>query len=159
MVAPSIPGHAAAKTISFEGNQEFLCRQPIQFRLEEHISFTPWLPLPIESHYGVDVHILRDLHVSDGQSSFSNGQTEKAYHYEPFRLSGASKCGRNARHALDVVITDSVSVPACLGLTRKPQSAAEDGSGTWVFQGYLRSRRTFVGQWRTLDSTDQPGIG
>jgi len=119
---------------------DFLCRQPIQFRFEEYVTFSPWLPLPVETQDGFDGHVVRNLAASEDESTvgvhlasahtrlsyffpllfgkiiqFSDGNnTAKTYHYEPVRLSSASETGRNLRHALDVVITGEVCAPFCL---------------------------------------------
>lgn len=180
MVAPSF--RAAAHPFGTEGNDDFLCRQPIQFQLEEYLSFAPWLPLPIDSHPSTERHRLQNPSIGkDGEQAshavqFVDGNTGKFYHYEPLRLSGVSKSGRNARHALDVVIIGETPrrfqvawgaykyigrvrlSDGLISLTRRPLAAAEDGSGIWVFEGYLHSRSTFVGRWNSL-STDEPGIG
>ncbi|KAF9238645.1 hypothetical protein BU15DRAFT_47522 [Melanogaster broomeanus] len=180
MVAPPTSCSPVASS-GLEVSQDFLCRQPIQFRLEEHLSFTPWLPLPIETQDGFDGHVVRNLCASEDESSkrtqFSDGNTAKTYRYEPFRLSGASESGRDPRHALDVVITGETPnrfeaawgaysfvgrirlSDGLISLTRKPKSAGDDGCGTWVFEGYLHSRRTFVGKWGTLSALGQEGVG
>ncbi|KIJ60890.1 hypothetical protein HYDPIDRAFT_28829 [Hydnomerulius pinastri MD-312] len=181
MVAPSSTCPSPTGSPGAEVDQDFLCRQPIQFRLEENLSFTPWLPLPIEPQDAFDGHVLRNLCASEEESmkgiQFSDGNTAKTYHYEPFRLSGASESGRDPRHALDVVITGETPrrfeaawgtysfigrirlSDGLISLTRKPKSAGDDGCGTWVFEGYLRSRRTFVGKWGTLGAPGHEGIG
>lgn len=38
----------AAHPVGLEGDGKFLCRRPIQFQLDEYLTFTPWLPLPID---------------------------------------------------------------------------------------------------------------
>lgn len=179
MVAPSL--RAATHPFGIEGNEDFLCRRPIQFQLEEYLSFAPLLPLPIDSHPSTESHILQNLSGKDDEQpshavQFFDGNTGKFYHYEPLRLSGVSKTGRDARHALDVVIIGETPrrfqvawgaykyigrvrlSDGLISLTRRPLAAAEDGSGIWVFEGYLHSRHTFVGRWNSL-STDEPGIG
>ncbi|KAI6037969.1 hypothetical protein EDC04DRAFT_2570531 [Pisolithus marmoratus] len=178
MVAPSLG--AAAHPFGTEGNEDFLCRQPIQFRLEEYLSFAPWLPLPIDCRPSMDSHVLQNL--SDRYDEkpsrsvqFFDGDTGRCYHYEPLCLSGVSKTGRNTRHALDVVIIGETPrrfqvawgaykyigrvrlSDGLISLMRRPLDAAEDGSGIWVFEGYLHSRRTFVGRWNSL-GTDEPGV-
>ncbi|KAF9221741.1 hypothetical protein BS17DRAFT_784598 [Gyrodon lividus] len=182
MVAPSTSCPPVGSS-GLDVSQDFLCRQPIQFRLEEFLSFAPWLPLPVETQDGFNGHVLRNLCASEGQSAniiqFSDGNTAsaKTHHYEPFHLSGASESGRDPRHALDVVITGETPrrfeaawgsysfigrirlSDGLISLTRKPKSAGDDGCGTWVFEGYLHSRRTFVGKWGTLSSLGQEGIG
>ncbi|KAI6022925.1 hypothetical protein BKA83DRAFT_4270869 [Pisolithus microcarpus] len=179
MVAPSF--RAAAHPFGIEGNDDFLCRQPIQFQLEEYLSFAPLLPVPIDSHPSTERHTLQNPSGKDGEQpshsvQFVDGNTGIFYHYEPLRLSGVSKTGRNARHALDVVIIGETPrrfqvawgaykyigrvrlSDGLISLTRRPLAAAEDGSGIWVFEGYLHSKSTFVGRWNSL-STDEPGIG
>lgn len=49
--------------------QDFLCRQPIQFRLEEYLTFSPWLPLPVEIPDGFDGHVVRNLSASEEEST------------------------------------------------------------------------------------------
>ncbi|KAI6143482.1 hypothetical protein BKA82DRAFT_4186458 [Pisolithus tinctorius] len=177
MVAPSVAAHP----FGIEENQDFLCRKPIQFRLEEFLSFAPWLPLPIDSSPSTDNHGLQNPSDRNDEPpsrsvQFIDGNTGKCYDYEPLRLSGVPKSGRNARHALDVVIIGETPrrfqvawgaykyigrvrlSDGLISLTRKPLTASEDGSGIWVFEGYLQSRRTFVGRWNSL-STDEPGVG
>ena len=118
------------------GSEDFVNRQPIQVRLEEYVTFTPWQPLPIETHDGFNGYIVRKLSATEEESTvgipfssptltivifsafwkriqFSDGNTEKNFHYEPFRLSGAIQSGRDPRHALDVVIAGEVC-PFCL---------------------------------------------
>lgn len=184
MVAPPpMPCSPAAHPFGIEGDRGFLCRRPIQFQLEEHLTFTPWLPLPIDPPEGFDRDVPRNFSVGVGDGELestvesSDGSSGKAYHYEPFQLSGVSKSGRNVRHALDVVITGETPrrfqsawgafkftgrvrlSDGLITLTREPQNDGDNGSGTWVFQGYLRSRRTFVGRWNTLRATNEPGMG
>ncbi|KAL4077748.1 hypothetical protein J3A83DRAFT_4087354 [Scleroderma citrinum] len=185
MVAPPTLCSPAAHPFGIDRDQEFLCRRPIQFRLEEYLSFTPWLPLPIEAHEGFDGYVPRNfrsdkLNFPSLQTTtvdISHGDTEKAHYYEPFHLSGVSESGRNTQHALDVVITGETPhrfqaawgaftfsgrvrlSDGLISLTREPQNGEDDGDGTWVFQGYLRSRRTFIGRWSTLSPADQPGVG
>ncbi|KAH0834090.1 hypothetical protein J3R83DRAFT_11375 [Lanmaoa asiatica] len=198
MVAP-LTSCPSAGTPDPDVRQDFLCRQPIQFRLEEYVTFSPWLPLPVETHDGFDGHVLRGLSASQEESTvgprfsfvhtivifftfrkriqFSDGNAAESYHYEPFRLSGASESGRNHRHALDVVITGETPhrfeaawgsysfigrvrlSDGLISLTRKPKIAGDDACGTWVFEGYLHSRSTFAGQWSTLSAPGQEGIG
>ncbi|KIK98444.1 hypothetical protein PAXRUDRAFT_684849 [Paxillus rubicundulus Ve08.2h10] len=180
MVAPS----TSCPPIGCPGldvSQDFLCRQPIQFRLEEYLSFTPWLPLPVETQDNFDGHVLRNLCANEEESTsiiqFSDGNPARNYPYEPFRLNGASESGRDPQHALDVVITGETPrrfeaawgaysfigrirlSDGLISLTRKPKNAGDDGCGTWVFEGYLHSRRTFVGKWGTLSALGQEGIG
>ncbi|KAF8125639.1 hypothetical protein EV363DRAFT_1175715 [Boletus edulis] len=176
MVAPLTSCHSADSP----GPDDFLCRQPIQFRLDEFVTFSPWLPLPIEPQEGFDGHVVRSLSVSEEESrkiQFSDGKTAKTYHYEPVRLSDASESGRNLRHALDVVITGETPgefegawgsysfigrvrlSDGLISLTRKPKGAVDDGCGTWVLEGYLQSRCTFAGRWGTLGALGQEGIG
>ncbi|KAH7882781.1 hypothetical protein F5I97DRAFT_318922 [Phlebopus sp. FC_14] len=180
MVAPSPSCPAAAEPCS-ETSQDFLCRQPIQFRLEEYLAFTPSLPLPVETQVGFDGNVLRNLCASEEESSrriqFSDGNTAKTYCYEPFRLSGASEGVRYPLNAIDVVIVGETPrrfeaawgmhnfigrvrlSDGLISLTRKAKGGGDDGCGTWVFEGYLRSRRTFVGRWSALGTHDHEIIG
>ncbi|KAG8215337.1 hypothetical protein J3R82DRAFT_8931 [Butyriboletus roseoflavus] len=110
MVAP-LTSCSLAGSPGPDVRQDFLCRQPIQFRLEEYLTFSPWLPLPVETQDGFDGHVFRNLSASEEESTriqFCAVNTAESYHYEPFRLSGAPESGRNPRHALDVVITGEV---------------------------------------------------
>jgi len=63
----------AAHPLSIEGDREFLCRRPIQFQLEEHLTFTPWLPLPIDPPEGFDRDVPRNFSVT---SSVRDGELE-----------------------------------------------------------------------------------
>lgn len=127
--SPSDPGSCV--------RQDFACRQPIQFGLQEHVTFSPWQPLPVETVDGFDGPVVRNISVSEEESTvrrrrlfvrgarlsylllhlvkrtlFSDGNTETLFRYEPFCLGDASESGRNPRCALDVVITGEVC-PFC----------------------------------------------
>lgn len=52
-----------------EVHQDFVCRQPIQFRLEEYVTFSPWVPLPIETQGGFDGYVVRNLTASEEEST------------------------------------------------------------------------------------------
>ncbi|KAI6118171.1 hypothetical protein F5141DRAFT_1212064 [Pisolithus sp. B1] len=145
--------------------------------LKKYLSFAPLLPLPIDSHPSTESHILQNLSGKDDEQpshavQFFDGNTGKFYHYEPLRLSGVSKTGRDARHALDVVIIGETPrrfqvawgaykyigrvrlSDGLISLTRRPKTA----------QGYGYSKGTFIAGTPSLVdgihlSTDEPGIG
>ena len=52
-----------------EDHQDFVCRQPIQVRLDEYVTFSPWLPMPIETQDGFGGHVVRNLSASEEEST------------------------------------------------------------------------------------------
>ncbi|KAG1773329.1 hypothetical protein EV702DRAFT_1181102 [Suillus placidus] len=117
---------------------DFVSRHPVQCRLEEHLCFTPCVPLP---------------------SVPRNGDF-----------------GEDPRHALDVVITGETPrrLEATWGafiffgrirlsdglvtLTRKPKYSGDEGRGTWIFEGYIHNRCSFVGRWRSFAVSERESL-
>ncbi|KAG2078455.1 hypothetical protein BDR04DRAFT_998031 [Suillus decipiens] len=133
---------------------DFVSRHPIQCRLEEHLCFTPSIPLPSVPQNGdFGESALKHLFMNDCE-----GLTVRVV------LTNY----RDPRHALDVVITGETPrrLEATWGafiffgrirlsdglvtLTRKPKYSGDEGRGTWIFEGYIHNRRSFVGRWRSF---------
>ncbi|KAG2361010.1 hypothetical protein BDR07DRAFT_1451788 [Suillus spraguei] len=174
---------------------DFVSRHPIQCRLEEHLCFTPSIPLPsalqngdfgesalkhlfMNDCEGVTVRVvltalhcwLHDCHAFPPQTAneFSDATGSSKHRYELFRPTDTSENYRDPRHALDVVITGETPrrLEATWGafiffgrirlsdglvtLTRKPKYSGDEGRGTWIFEGYIHNRRSFVGRWRSF---------
>jgi len=37
--------------------------------------------------------------------------------------------------------------------------AGDEGHGTWIFEGYMHSRRSLVGRWRSFGGSEHESIG
>ncbi|KAH7927557.1 hypothetical protein BV22DRAFT_264697 [Leucogyrophana mollusca] len=182
MVSPVNGCQGATDRTTFAESPDFVCRQPIQCRLQEHLCFSPYLPFPVSADGGFEEGVFPQGSSlgSPGEISenneFSDGSSFGEYSYEPLRLHSAPESGEgSARQPLDVVITGETpqKYDAAWGaynfagrvrlsdgliiLTRKPKSAGDAGCGTWIFEGYMQSRRVLVGRWRSSGSRDQVG--
>ncbi|OAX40987.1 hypothetical protein K503DRAFT_686422 [Rhizopogon vinicolor AM-OR11-026] len=153
---------------------DFVCRQPIQCRLEEHLCFSPCVPLPSVSQDGdFGQSAFQHLYMNGCEGAakaneFSYATGASKHRYELFRPSDTSENDRDPRQALDVVITGETPrmLDAAWGayiffgrirlsdglvtLTRKPKYSGDEGRGTWIFEGYIHGRRSFVGRWRSF---------
>ncbi|KAG1816689.1 uncharacterized protein BJ212DRAFT_1446804 [Suillus subaureus] len=141
--------------------EDFVSRHPIQCRLEEHLCFTPCMPLPS---------------VPRNANEFSDATGTSKHRYELFRPTDTSENYRDPRHALDVVITGETPrrLEATWGafiffgrirlsdglvtLTRKPKYSGDEGRGTWIFEGYIHNRRSFVGRWRSFGVSERESL-
>ncbi|KAH7911289.1 hypothetical protein BJ138DRAFT_1239368 [Hygrophoropsis aurantiaca] len=170
MVAPLNLCQTAADQAIYSASEDFVSRQPIQCRLREHMCFTPCLPFPLGADGGFEEGVF-----PQGSRACSDGSTFAEYSYEELRQNSISESNWGLRQPLDVVITGETpqQYDAAWGayhfagrvrlsdglivLTRKPKSPGDAGCGTWIFEGYLQSRRAIVGRWRPCGSRDQLG--
>ncbi|KAG1725794.1 uncharacterized protein EDB91DRAFT_1061970 [Suillus paluster] len=155
---------------------DFVCRQPIQCRLEEHLCFTPCIPLPSVPRNGdFGESAFQHLFMNDS-NEFSEATGSSKHRYELFRPTDTSERYRDPRQALDVVITGETprrleatwgafiffgrirSSDGLVTLTRKPKYPGDEGRGTWIFEGYIHSRRSFVGRWRSFGLSERESL-
>ncbi|KAG1859652.1 hypothetical protein F4604DRAFT_1588851 [Suillus subluteus] len=167
---------------------DFVSRHPIQCRLEEHLCFTPCMPLasvPRNGDFGESA--FKHLFMNDCEgvtvrvvlttaNEFSDATGTSKHRYELFRPTDTSENYRDPRHALDVVITGETPrrLEATWGafiffgrirlsdglvtLTRKPKYSGDEGRGTWIFEGYIHNRRSFVGRWRSFGVSERESL-
>ncbi|KAG2130360.1 hypothetical protein DEU56DRAFT_954776 [Suillus clintonianus] len=156
--------------------------QPIQCRLEEHLCFTPCIPLPSVPRNGdfgesAFQHLfMNDCEGATTANEFSDATRSSKHRYELFRPTDTSENYRDPRHALDVVITGETPrrLEATWGafiffgrirlsdglvtLTRKPKYSGDEGRGTWIFEGYIHNRRSFVGRWKSFGLSERESL-
>ncbi|OJA13947.1 hypothetical protein AZE42_01342 [Rhizopogon vesiculosus] len=156
--------------------------QPIQCRLEEHLCFSPCVPLPSvsqDSDFGQSAFQHLYMNGCEGAAKaneFSYATGAPKHRYELFRPSDTSENDRDPRQALDVVITGETPrmLDAAWGayiffgrirlsdglvtLTRKPKYSGDEGRGTWIFEGYIHGRRSFVGRWRSFGASKDESL-
>lgn len=161
---------------------DFVSRHPIQCRLEEHLCFTPCVPLPSVPRNGdFGESAFKHLYMNDCErvttaNEFSDAAGSSKHRYELFRPTDTSENYRDPRHALDVVITGETPrrLEATWGafiffgrirlsdglvtLTRKPKYSGDEGRGTWIFEGYIHNRRSFVGCWSSFGVSERESL-
>ncbi|KAG2144000.1 hypothetical protein BD769DRAFT_1348035 [Suillus cothurnatus] len=155
---------------------DFVSRHPIQCRLEEHLCFTPCMPLPNVPRNGdFGESAFKHLFMNDS-NEFSDATGTSKHRYELFRPTDTPENYRDPRHALDVVITGETPrrLEATWGafiffgrirlsdglvtLTRKPKYSGDEGRGTWIFEGYIHNRCSFVGRWRSFGVSERESL-
>lgn len=158
---------------SFKGRPSefpnFLSKRPMQFRLREHMDSYPDgnLPTPsrgsrrprrrdtprpissdvIQASAGPhELHIPERTQISiateaspTSPSTALTGETQSIHE----QMCGAFKYTGNVRFRDGLIV-----------LKREPKRAEESYYGTWIFQGYLHSRRVIVGRWHSSTSDD-----
>ncbi|KAG2039050.1 hypothetical protein BDR03DRAFT_860568 [Suillus americanus] len=159
---------------------DFVSRHPVQCRLEEHLCFTPCVPLPSVPRNGdFGESAFEHLFMNDCEGTaneFSDATGTSKHRYELLRPTDTSENYRDPRHALDVVITGETPrrLEATWGafiffgrirlsdglvtLTRKPKYSGDEGRGTWIFEGYIHNRRSFVGRWRSFGVSERESL-
>lgn len=136
---------------------DFKCLKPMQCAITEYLCFSPHLPL--SSEYPVD--------------QLESAVRSRRFGYDKYCPGSNSviHAQRDYKEALDIIILGKtlhdheqawngfrfagrVRSDGLIVMYREPNSRADRGLGTWIFEGHLRYGAAFVGQWRSSISTD-----
>jgi hypothetical protein len=167
MVSPPVTHERSLFSITSSPPPDFLNRQPMQCQLREYFCLSPSLfsdaacqgdaKAPSLGRRGVRstwpqsnlsrndflADISSNLDLQQGLYVLISGETS----YEHDQAWGAYNFTGRIR-LRDGFIT----------LIREPKNTSDDGLGTWAFEGFLHSRETFVGRWRSSKVVDERGV-